>query len=72
MYSLHDIEVNGAGSGRGVWSVKLESRAGEHSNAGDPCPCDRRRVCILKSQIVRILKYFCAKEKAGRSCSPAS
>ena len=45
MYSLHDIEVNGLDLAE-VLECEIESRAGEHSSAGDPCPCDRRRVCI--------------------------
>ena len=39
MYSLHDIEVNGLDLAE-VLECEIESRA------GDPCPCDRRRVCI--------------------------
>ena len=68
MYSLHDIEVNGLDLAE-VLECEIESRAGEHSTLVILARVTEEE---FVSQIVRILKYFCAKEKAGRSCSPAS
>ena len=70
MYSLHDIEVNGLDLAE-VLECEIESRAGEHSTLVILARVTEEEF-VFEISDFRILKYFCAKEKAGRSCSPAS
>lgn len=71
MYSLHDIEVNGLDLAE-VLECEIESRAGEHSTLVILARVTEEEFVFEISGCQDLEVDFCAKEKAGRSCSPAS